>query len=793
MRPLPFGDRMADDVEAARQAALQADDVEAARQAALQAADAYDTAIRDDVDAASAPLPDASASAATDDAPDAPATAPERRSTVAKPRRSGTAATKGSVRTRKSTKRRASVDAAAATTADTSTDVSGAAPQPSASGLPDATDTASAANLAAASSAAGLLAPTESMADDAAGAAGPATPAPAQPKKKKAKKKATAMATGATATATAAAATATPTAAVTTDAAPAAAAAAAAAPTEEAPPPDYDDPVGSPPPFELALKMRKIRQRGQPQTDEVAPVGGPLTGGEAATDLARGASIAGSVASGDGAAEGAGGRKVVHVRGSHGKSKATWSFHRAMMFLVFLALAVYDLATDVLVFVNTYNYIDAVNANLRNVSDTIYNYTPRDVAFNNVTDAFAEGCTPALFADHRTDAPFDCYLATQTCVQEIVVDEYGNASLAPAPPALADEPPFWEAMDNRTKNTCQFSRLYETNPFDEAFASLQATTWICLAFVIVSFITFCWAVYNNWKYKHFGASKVLFTFLLFFLEDIPQMTIQLIIFARRIQLNCYTCIINTRCAEPDSLGLWTPPEGICTGEPSLASLYNVATASEFDTFVNSLTNPLLLLYLSLAGIALATLKLYARALSFKRCNVWLVLYIVGSPIIFGCLWLPVLWTVWAFLLPTLSLSADNPASQIIFILAIICSAAFPFATYVVYRNVKNSIMGGNEIKQLEERNQRRARSTTLEARAAPAGRYFGRGPSGWSLTCARVFAVIGAHACMQMGTLRTVSSSDPSPDMSRASTIRSHVSYAPSQRGPHRGGSVAAS
>ena len=702
-----------------------ADDVEAARRAARQAADTYETAIRDqDVDAASAALPTASEAVATNDMTDAPVATPSRRGTVAKPRRSGKTATKASAKTRKPTKRLQSVDAAAVaatpiTSVDSNAVASHRAPETPTSDMLNASTAALAFNLAAASSAAGLLATTESTAGDDTGAAGPVTPATATPKKKKANKRATAKAGGLAAGVIDSTAAATTTAGAAADSGQAAPA--APAPAQETPPPAYDDPIGSPPPFELALKLRKIRQRGQPQTDEVAPAGTPSTGGLTATDLARGASIAGSVASADGAADEVGGRKVVHVRDSRGKSKATWSFHRAMMFLVFLALAFYDLATDVLVFVNTFNYIYAVNANLRNVSDTIYNYTPRDLAFNNVTAAFAEGCTPALFADHHTDASFDCYLATQKCVQEIVVDEYGNDSLTPAPPALADEPPFWEVMDNRTKNTCQFGKLYETNPFDEAFASLQATTWICLAFVIVSFITFCWAVYNNWKYKHFGASKVLFTFLLFFIEDIPQMTIQLIIFARRIQLNCYTCIINTRCAEPASLELWTPPEGVCTGEPSLASVYNVATANEFDTFVNSLTNPLLLLYLSLAGIALATLKLYARALSFKRCNVWLFLYIVGSPIILGCLWLPVLWTVWAFLLPTLSLSADNPVSQIIFILAIVCSAAFPFATYIVYRNVKNSIMGGNEIKQLEERNERRARSTTLEVWTVLAG------------------------------------------------------------------------
>jgi hypothetical protein len=88
------------------------------------------------------------------------------------------------------------------------------------------------------------------------------------------------------------------------------------------------------------------------------------------------------------------------------------------------------------------------------------------------------------------------------------------------------------------------------------------------------------------------------------------------------------------------------------------------------------------------------------------------------PVILGCLWLPVLWTVYAFLLPTLGFDATAPVSIAIFSCAIICSILFPLVVYVVYRNVRNAILGGNEAEELKQRieSARHRRDSSMEAR-----------------------------------------------------------------------------
>ena len=404
-------------------------------------------------------------------------------------------------------------------------------------------------------------------------------------------------------------------------------------------------------------------------------------------------------------------RNVIEVKNSVARSKANWSFHRGFMFAVFLLLAMYDLATDVLVFYNSYVFVRQINRSLINAT--------LEVAGNPATNAtylFDPSCTNETYT--LAEAPYDCILAKEPCVETMVFAQQANYSEL-APP-VSENGTFWANMDTQTNGSCNFHYLYTADTFETAFASMQVTLWITLGFVIVSFATFLWAVYTNWKYRHFGSSKILFTFLLFFIEDIPQMSLQLILFSRRIQLTCYTCVYDTGCGlGPNAAARWTPPNGDCTGTPTLASLSNVGQTDQLDVFLNSLLNPLLLLYLSLAGIAFATLKLYVRALSFKRCSVWLALYLVLGPLILGCLWLPVLWTVYAFLLPTLGL-ADSELRFGIFITSIVCSAFFPIAVLIVYQNVRLSILGGNEAKVLEERIQNARRSTSIEVRSARA-------------------------------------------------------------------------
>ena len=513
--------------------------------------------------------------------------------------------------------------------------------------------------------------------------------------------------------------------------------------------------------------------------------------GSAAMDAGASAAASRAVAAGDTGNPGGGGpgKDVEYlqtagavetadptVREIFRTTKATWSLQRAVLFGLFLVLAVYDIVTDILVFTSTYAYSVALDLRLNNYSATIL--AAAGTSFTNASNLFASGCTPAMFQS-SDPATYVCYLAEQTCVQTIVEDFYANVS-APIQP-LHDDPDFWIAMDANTGGQCFYSSLFTAMTFEEQVSGLRATMWVCLAFVILSFVTMVMSIINNWRTRYHGPSKLVYDYGQFLVEDLPQLAIQLTLFAYRSNISCLLCVIDTGC------------QGTCAtnGEINAASTFSGVYNSQMavDAIGSILGDPIVLLYMSLAAIALSSIRLAVRSLMFSK-SAWIILDLILFPFILGVFWIPMTWALYASVLPALGL-AFSTLRTAVFILALVFTIISPVVLTLIVINVRTKLIASYRSAVASA-----ATSYTYHVTCLAVGPRMGGSPgAGTVRVCANVEEGGGpdvgspAHVAGTQWQMSTISRRQRE---NRATTSSSHSSLSVTPTSPNRAGHTGA-
>jgi hypothetical protein len=260
---------------------------------------------------------------------------------------------------------------------------------------------------------------------------------------------------------------------------------------------------------------------------------------------------------------------------------------------------------------------------------------------------------------------------------------YANFS-QPINPLYTD-PDFWIVLDQQTGGQCYYSDIFEPGAFESILQSMRVTAWVCLCFVIFSIVMFLFALRNNWRARNFGPSTFVFAFALFIIEDIPQLAIQLILFGQRVKLQCFVCAIEAQCGATGQ---------VCQAVPAIDGS-GFETVIGWESGISALTNifqnPVILLYMSLAGIALSTVRITWRSANFRRCTPWLVVYVVCIPIVLGVYWIPLLWSLYVEVLPAIGLKT-SVLRIVIFIFAIVCMVASPLIAVIIAINVRANLI-----------------------------------------------------------------------------------------------------
>jgi hypothetical protein len=400
-------------------------------------------------------------------------------------------------------------------------------------------------------------------------------------------------------------------------------------------------------------------------------------------------------------------------------TKFNWSVQRVFLFVLFLVLGAYDIATDILVFTSTYAYASALDNQKQVYRTTIL---AANTSFTNASALFAPECTQSTMANGA--APFVCYLAETVCVQDTATAFVTNTSMPLAP--LYTDPDYWVDMDVLTGGQCFYTDLWASgDQYAALVQSLRAAMWACLVFVIFSIVIFLVQVYNSWRHRHYGVTLLLFGFVQFFVQNVPQLAIQLFLLAQRLQIDCLLCIIGSSCG---ALAQCVAAPDINTSD--FANVIDADTA--FASLRNLLQNAVVLLYMSLAGIALSTLSLSLRSVDVRRLTIWSVLYLLLFPAVLAVLWLPLLWTLYAALLPALGLGVST-IRTVVFVAALVATVLAPFVLTLIYINVRLSILTRQERATSQAAyNYNRERQLRAEAAAAAAAAAASRDSDGQS-------------------------------------------------------------
>ena len=363
--------------------------------------------------------------------------------------------------------------------------------------------------------------------------------------------------------------------------------------------------------------------------------------------------------------------------------KQRWTLQRLVLFLVFLVLALYDIVTDVLVFTSTSSFLKSLHERLELYSANITAPEAANTSFNAVSKLFDPSCTRAQFETTDPLPTYTCYLAQQPCVQDLVNDFYANFSMPIDP--LYNDPDFWIVLDRQTGGHCYYADNFEPGGFETLLSALQAAAWACLCFVVFSIVMFIFALRNNWRARHFGPSTFVFAFGLFLVEDIPQLVIQLVLFGQRTKVQCFVCAIEAQCGVTGQICEAVPP----VDGSSFQTV--VGWESGINALSNIFQNPVILLYMSLAGIALSTVRITWRSANFHKCTPWLTVYILCIPLVLGVYWIPLLWSLYLEVLPAIGLKT-SVLRVAVFIIVIACMVASPVIAMIIAINIRESLI-----------------------------------------------------------------------------------------------------